>query len=167
MMHEWPGEAGNQSRDSASCEALFKRAREAGRILVTRSKKLIKRRTCPQYIFVTESNHEKAFQQIAKLMQLRFESEKIFRRCTKCNGQFETVSPDRLKTIEGLPEGLRDGVDKATGKAQILHLFRRVVQANILVGKQIQERRGRLQAHAARDAARAGRRHKGSAAGGR
>lgn len=116
MMHEWPGEAGNQSRDSASCEALFKRAREAGRILVTRSKKLIKRRTCPQYIFVTESNHEKAFQQIAKLMQLRFESEKIFRRCTKCNGQFETVSPDRLKTIEGLPEGLRDGVDKATGK---------------------------------------------------
>jgi len=102
--------------DSKRCKRLFNQTRVEKRLLLTRSKTLVKRKQCPPFILVTDKDNVQAFKNVARQMRLHFRKDHMFQRCTKCNGTFRQLEHGELKTIEGVPESLRGGYDPLTGE---------------------------------------------------
>lgn len=65
---------------------VLETAREQGRIVVSRNKKLTERKDCPRYILVpTKLSHEDTLRFIVNTLGCEIEDDQIFSRCVICN----------------------------------------------------------------------------------
>jgi uncharacterized protein with PIN domain len=67
------------------------RARGDGRLLLTASRSLIKRKACRAGFFVNPRNLEASLAELCKLYSLKPAASELLTRCVKCNGRILTV----------------------------------------------------------------------------
>lgn len=92
-------------------DTMFNYARSSNRIIITRSRSLIQRSACPRYIFIESSRSAvDAFEDIVKYLNVQFDSNKFYSRCTVCNGEFIAIDRDELLCAapDDLPQPIID-----------------------------------------------------------
>lgn len=86
-------------RDGSDTDILL-RAREEGRVLLTRDKKLAER-AGSQGLYIDVRNLDDQIRQVATAYDLVFDED--LSRCTACNGELVLIG--RQEASEGVPEG--------------------------------------------------------------
>jgi len=76
---------------------LLRRAREEGRILLTRDTRLIMIRDIPQYLFITRNSLEEQLAEVMRAFRLEPKEEDFLTRCIECNGLLEEVERQKIK----------------------------------------------------------------------
>jgi uncharacterized protein len=77
-----------------SGRTLVDRARQDGRVLVTRDTRLLRDPHLPQHVFVTSDHFREQLRQLATLVPL---GGGFLRRCLECNRALETVGRDQVQ----------------------------------------------------------------------
>ena len=81
----------------AEDRALLRRAREAGRVLLTRDSRLVQVRDCPPYIFVESDRLEDQLAQVKEAAGLNFAEVCFLTRCMECNGLLSEVDKASIR----------------------------------------------------------------------
>jgi uncharacterized protein len=76
---------------------LLRRAREEGRVLLTRDTGLIVLKDVPEHIFITSDLVEAQVSQVLKTLRLRPEEGCFLTRCLACNGLLMVVEKPEVK----------------------------------------------------------------------
>jgi len=70
---------------------LMRRAREEGRILLTRDTRLLLVKDVPAHLFISQDRLEEQIAQVIKSLDLKPREEEFLTRCLECNGLLEEV----------------------------------------------------------------------------
>ena len=76
---------------------LMRRAREEGRLLLTRDTRLLLVKDVPPYLFITDDQLEKQLAQVIETLQLIPNENEFLTRCLACNGVLEGVDRKIVK----------------------------------------------------------------------
>jgi uncharacterized protein with PIN domain len=78
-------------------DELIRRAREEGRVMLTRDTGVVRRRGLPRTVFVTSDHVGEQVAQVARELGLTFDMRAALTRCTVCNGLIERVPKEAIK----------------------------------------------------------------------
>jgi len=78
-------------------DELVRRAREEGRVMLTRDTGMLRRRGLPRHVFVTSDHAGEQVAQVARELGLTFNMRAALTRCTVCNGLIDRVPKDSIK----------------------------------------------------------------------
>lgn len=74
-----------------SDRVLMCRARDEGRVLLTRDTRMLGLKQIPPYVFIRDNELEKQLAQVIEELHLEANEERFFTRCLQCNGVLEPV----------------------------------------------------------------------------
>jgi uncharacterized protein len=77
---------------------LLRRAREEGRILLTRDTGIIVLKDVPEHVFIAYDGVEKQIAQVFAALEITPEAGKFLTRCLACNGLLAIVEKAEIKT---------------------------------------------------------------------
>ena len=83
-------------RDDA---ALLRLAREEGRVLLTRDRKLLLRRDLPQALLLRGDRVEEQVAQVLRELELPEEIARPFSRCLECNGELAEAARESVREL--------------------------------------------------------------------
>lgn len=76
---------------------LMRRAREEGRILLTRDTRMLQVKDVPSHVYIRDDQLEKQLVQVIEELQLEPREEQFFTRCLQCNGVLESVARETIR----------------------------------------------------------------------
>ena len=77
--------------------ALVERAREEGRVLLTRDRGLLKRRRLRSGVLVDHDDPMEQLGQLARQFGLSLDPGRLFHRCLECNVMMDPVEPEAIR----------------------------------------------------------------------
>ena len=78
---------------------LLRRAREEGRVLLTRDTRMLLVRDLPPYLFISQDRLEDQLGQVLNHFSLTPREEDFLTRCLECNGALEQVDKAAVKEL--------------------------------------------------------------------
>ena len=78
-------------------DELVRRAKEEGRVILTRDTGVLRRRGLPRLVFVTSDHAGEQLAQVAQELGLTFDLRAALTRCTVCNGLIDSVPKDSIE----------------------------------------------------------------------
>jgi uncharacterized protein with PIN domain len=78
-------------------EGILRRAREEGRVLVTKDAKLYKGKGALEALLVREDNPFRQLQEVVRHYRLIVDKGMLFTRCLACNAPLEAIDPEEAK----------------------------------------------------------------------
>ncbi|NIM04843.1 MAG: hypothetical protein GTO55_02745 [Armatimonadetes bacterium] len=76
---------------------LMRRAREEGRILLTRDTRLLLVKDVPAHLFISHDGLEEQLAQVISTLGLNPKEEEFLTRCMECNGLLESVEKEAIR----------------------------------------------------------------------
>jgi len=76
---------------------LVERAREEGRVLLTRDRRLLERRRLAEGLLIEDDDPMVQLEQVVRALGLAIDGDRLFRRCLECNVPMERVTGEEVK----------------------------------------------------------------------
>ena len=76
---------------------LLRRAREEGRVILTRDRQFIRRRNLPSFVFIESDHVNDQLAQVARELGLAVNKSRAFTRCLVCNGELVEAPKESVR----------------------------------------------------------------------
>jgi len=90
-------------RNDLNCDTLddvIQKAKDGGRIIVTRSRSLVNRKNMDRCVFLKSQDANECMEMLIRTFNLTLDPKKCYTRCVACNGGFRKLSEEEANTAD-------------------------------------------------------------------